>query len=230
MGFIKKAPNALLNMLFPPHCRCCGQLINAGEVCDACGEELAGSCVPRFAVITKQMAPSLTHVDEAYACYLYRGAVKQALLNVKFNGRAADAPFLAQRMKRFAQSALDLQSFNYVVSVPKYGKNTKNVDVSYVLCQYLTKNLYNIYKKNLLYKVKHTMPQHMLDKVSRGTNLNGAFKAGNVNLNGKSVLVVDDIFTTGNTLNECAKALKAGGAAKVCGAVLCYTEPGRMED
>ena len=70
---------------------------------------------------------------------------------------------------------------------------------------------------NAIQRVRETKSQVGLNLDERRTNLRGAFKAQKDNVLGKSILLVDDVATTGNTLNECARELKRAG----CNNVLC---------
>lgn len=76
-------------------------------------------------------------------------------------------------------------------------------------------------KKNLV-RTKHTKPQAELSAFKRQTNLTKAFVWRGESLSGKAVLLVDDVATTGATLNECARALKAAGARKVYGLTIAH--------
>ena len=79
-----------------------------------------------------------------------------------------------------------------------------------------------------LKKVRHTPPMYQLDAAQRRANVLGAFAAGPEELHGLSVLLVDDIFTTGATFSECARVLREQGASHVYGAALAQT-PRRPE-
>ncbi len=69
---------------------------------------------------------------------------------------------------------------------------------------------------NSLYKIKNIQPQSSLDKQNREKNIQGAYVIKNTkNIINKKVLLVDDIYTTGNTVNECSKMLKLAGARKI---------------
>ena len=68
---------------------------------------------------------------------------------------------------------------------------------------------------DVLKKIRQTEKQHKLSGDERRKNLIGAFEAEN-SVCGKTVLLIDDIYTTGSTVTECSKALYAKGAAKVC--------------
>ena len=68
--------------------------------------------------------------------------------------------------------------------------------------------------KELLFKVKSISKQSRLNAAARASNIKGAFSCGE-DLNGKNILLVDDIYTTGSTLNECSRVLKHCGANEI---------------
>ena len=76
----------------------------------------------------------------------------------------------------------------------------------------------------LLVRTRHTPHQTGLDKANRQDNIKGAFKVMNKSkIKGKTILLVDDIYTTGATINECARTLKSAGAKSVYSLCLCRT-------
>jgi len=74
-------------------------------------------------------------------------------------------------------------------------------------------------KSNLI-RIKHKKPQAKLNEIHRLENIKGCFNWQGGNLNKKNIILIDDVVTTGATLNECAKVLKANGAGEVWGLVV----------
>ncbi|HWA82798.1 MAG TPA: phosphoribosyltransferase family protein, partial [Fimbriimonadaceae bacterium] len=74
--------------------------------------------------------------------------------------------------------------------------------------------------RNALFRVKRTRPQARLSREERMHNLAGAFRASRAVVEGKSVLLIDDVLTSGQTARECAKALASAGATEI--AVLAF--------
>ncbi len=73
-----------------------------------------------------------------------------------------------------------------------------------------------------LYRIKETKPQFDLSPEERWQNVNGAFKTNKNIINGKNVLLIDDITTTGATINACAKSMKDAGALSVHALTVSY--------
>jgi ComF family protein len=113
------------------------------------------------------------------------------------------------------------ENYDYIASVPMHWKKLFNR--AFNQSDYLARAVADVESKqykNLLVKIKNTKPQMSLGLSARQKNLKGAIAMRrNINVKGKNIVLIDDVFTTGATLNECAKVLKQNGANKV----YCFT-------
>lgn len=187
------------------NCTVCGRKVGSeNSLCEACAEH-------EFAF------------DGAYSVYCYDGAVRDIVHKFKYAG----AMWLADFGGKIMASEHDLSAVNidYVTFVPMYKKKQKSR--GYNQAELLAKK-YSFYTKqeciDVLERLKNTTPQSQLDKEERSKNIENAIgiKPCCENLiKDKNILIVDDVLTTGSSLNECAKILKKYGAAKVYGYCLC---------
>lgn len=192
---------------------------NNGKTCLRCGvalhgaEDYCGHC-----------AFEKTYFDRAYSPFCYEGAVQKAILNMKFNNLGCNAEILARYLVFTAQKQ-NLQ-FDVVTFVPMSPKALKKrgYNQARLLAEHFCDQLELDKPVEALTKIKETERQEKLGKKERKENLVGAFSARDV-VRGKRVLLIDDIKTTGATLNECAKALKRKGAISV----VCLTVASREE-
>jgi ComF family protein len=104
----------------------------------------------------------------------------------------------------------NLKKYDIIVIVPI--SNQRKRDRGYNQSELIGKEISKIIKvpiaKKVLYKIKNTVPQSYLNKKQREENAKGVYKAKNIsNIYNKKILLIDDIYTTGNTVNECANAL-----------------------
>lgn len=209
-------------------CLCCGKdiftdlgfcddclkqvVFNNGKTCKRCGvaldgeEDYCGNC-----------AFDKIYFDRAYSSFSYEGAVRKAILDMKFNGAGLNSKVLS-RYLAYTAKVNDLH-FDFVTYAPMSKKSQKIRH--YNQAKLLAKSFCDILDKKdclveAIVKVKETERQESLGKQERKTNLVGSYKI-NVDVKGKTVLVIDDIKTTGATLNECAKVLKRAGAIRVIG-------------
>lgn len=187
-------------------------VFNNGKTCKRCGvgidgaEDYCGNC--SFDKI---------YFDRSYAVFSYEGIVQHAILQMKFNNMGRYAKVFA-RYLAFMSARQNLQ-FDVVCYPPMStkSKRARHYNQSQLLAEYFC----DILDKSDCYcdalvKVKETERQEQLGKQERKVNLVGSYKV-NADVKGKRVLVIDDVKTTGATLNECAKVLKRAGAVSVVG-------------
>lgn len=187
-------------------------VFNNGKTCKRCGvgidgeEDYCGNC--SFDKI---------YFDKAYSVFSYEGAVKEAILKMKFANKGSYAKVFARYLV-FICNKYDL-AFDLVTFTPMSvkSKRQRRYNQSELLARYFCDILdCNDKLAETLIKVKETARQENCNRQQRKENLIGAYKA-NGSYKGKSILVIDDVKTTGATLNECAKVLKRAGATSVTG-------------
>ena len=193
---------------------------NNGKTCKRCGvgidgdEDYCGNC-----------AFDKVYFDAAYSTLSYEGAVRDAILRFKFGGYGNFARIFAKYLVFMAQK----QGLEYdlVTCAPmtKKAKRARGYNQAQLLAEHFCAILNSEAKFVVaIDKIKETQAQEKLHRAERKTNLIGAYRCV-ANVEGKRVLVIDDIKTTGATLNECAKVLKKAGAASV----ICLTVAARRE-
>ena len=187
-------------------------ILNDGKTCKRCGmgidgeEDYCGNC--SFDKI---------YFDKAYSAFIYDGAVRKSILKFKFAGYGNFARVFAKYLAAVAVSrGLEFD----VVTFAPMSKNSLK-ERGYNQAELLARRFCDILEcgdklLNAIAKIKETARQETISKKERKTNLIGAYKCV-ADVKGKRVLVIDDIKTTGATLNECAKVLKRSGAVKVIG-------------
>lgn len=154
----------------------------------------------------------------AYA-FPYSGVYKKTVLDYKFHGQRYMARALSSYIKSATEQGLPNTGFDYITYVPMFSETRFTFNPGKRLARELARQL-NIPFKQLLIKTRKTPKQHSISYEQRLTNLKDAFSVVEC-LSGNSVLIVDDIVTTGSTLSECINTLKQGGAKTVYSAALC---------
>lgn len=182
-------------------CRKCGKFIykeNLGLLCFDCSNEL-----PVFSF--------------ARAAGLYEGVVKDALYSLKYTGRRSLAAPMGQLMARSVVEDGRYRSLEVIVPVPlAEGRlRRRGFNQSGLLARELGKWL-KVRVEEALVRTKDTDSQAKKGRRERLYNLQGAFAmAFGQDLTGKRVLLVDDVLTTGTTLNQCTKVLMDHGVTEV---------------
>jgi len=200
----------VLDFLFPTKCGFCGK-INKQGLCPKCNYKLKQ--------ISKCEIKKVQDFYFDYHIYLfkYQNEIRSKLIDFKFN----DKPYLAKTFVNFLikneKICGFLKKYDIIIPVPMY-KNKKNAR-GYNQADLLAQELQKIipYEKDILIKVQDTKKQSTLNKQERTQNLVNAYKIQNAEIiQNKNIILVDDIFTTGSTANECSKTLKQAGANKIC--------------
>lgn len=191
-----------LPLLPSPHCPVCAEPTLAGEVCGAC---LAHP--PRF---DRVLAPA------AYAYPLDR-----LIQSFKYSGNLPVAPLLAELMLPVIQ-AEPLPDVIVAMPLSTERLRERGFNQSLEIARLIGARIGVAVDTDACIRVRHSEAQSALPFKRRADNIKGAFVCMD-DLGGKSVAVVDDVLTTGSTLNEFARVLKARGAARVAGWVAART-------
>lgn len=146
--------------------------------------------------------------------------MKEAIGLFKYQGKFVLAKTLARTL---IQALPDFPPLDGLLAVPLHPSRlrSREFNQSSVLAHRLSRHLgLPLYHSSLI-RVRATPPQTLLKKKARLTNLRGAFSAPDPHgIRGKRLLLVDDVFTTGATLHECAKTLRRAGSGPVYGLTL----------
>lgn len=218
----RKIKNIILNAVYPPRCSGCGELLNKGALC----EKYKKSMVPLVSPICHKCGTSLSDHDplecdgicaEVVAAYYYGGAVKQLILDLKDNVRDdVFDEFFSDVCDKISREYA-VVDFDLAVCVPSYEKSAYSS--SAVIAERLAEAFMLDFDGEILVKYRQTQKQHFLNREEREINLKDSIKVAEKKASavvGKTVLLCDDVKSTGSTLNECAKALYSAGAKKVC--------------
>lgn len=217
MSFIHE----LLDMIYPRRCALCSRNLS--------GLSEIGLCSRCFNV-TKNSFTCIIHnpqnsafFETAYAAFNYDGAIRKCIHSFKYKGRRDLAKPLAGFLIEAARNAPFPEKANLLIPVPLY--KSRLTQRGYNQCELLAKefshcNGIKLSSGNLI-RVKKGEHQVDLTKEERILNVNGLFKLkDNALIKGMDIILLDDIMTTGATMNECARVLVDGGASSVNALVL----------
>lgn len=194
-------------------CASCGReaVVNENGLCVDCAEGIE-------AFVT---APQIDHVDGYTAAYVYNDVSANMIKKLKYNG--------ARYLARPLADALNIPEgweIDAVVPVPLHYKRIaeRGFNQSELIAKRLAKRLGLKYDGTLLVRRYDTKQQTRMTAAGRRRNLKDAFLADE-KCDGLSILLIDDVRTTGSTLSECAKTLKNNGCARVYAATCCFAKP-----
>ena len=215
--------DSLKRIFFPHHCFLCGEVIYPRQrvcsdcvhhrpyiyppICDRCGRSKDDChCGKRHRTFARCVSP-----------FYHKGVAAQGIYSLKKRGYSDTVDGFADEMAELVRREYGGIPFDVVTAVPLHKREWRERGFNQAerLGQAVAKRL-NLPYETMLKKIAVTAPQKELKAVQRSGNLLGVFDVC-ADVSGKTVLLVDDVITTGATLDECAKMLKIFGAVEVYG-------------
>lgn len=212
-----------VKLLYPQRCRFCNNVIDIRrEICHTCEntlQRIEGDICKLCGMGENDCKCGHKKHFYKYICapFYYEGAASRAIWNLKFNNKIKFSMPLAEDMVKAFNAHYSEYDFDLCTFVPSAKEAFK--ERGYNQAELLAKDFCEITGVkcvDLLEKIFHTESQHNLSSAERSGNLVGAIALkDSVDIENMRILLIDDIKTTGATLNECAKMLLIGGAAEV---------------
>lgn len=222
---IKRALCALLDLLYPEDvcCAVCDRALaedEAAGVCKACTEALERLEEKQRALEEQDKIELREHIAFVHAAYPYEAQARALIHKLKFQGWRRAAQMLAEPM-----ALLPAGEEEIIVPVPttKHRKRARGFNQSELLARHMSRTL-GMPMVCALVREDERSPQMLLTALERQENLYGLMKA-DACVSGKRVLLVDDVYTTGSTAEEAARALCEAGALSVGVIVAAKTLP-----
>lgn len=212
-----------MSVIFPNRCPGCQTIKVDRGLCDNCSglvRELMGEsckkcgCPIEYCECKKK--GSVREYDGVIAACIYEGIIRHAVHNLKFYLSENAGRYLSDKMIERFKEVGKPDDYDLVTSVPDFSVKRRQKGRTHT--EYLAARLAKytgIRYKRVLKKVIDNPKQHRLSKNFRSGNVSGVYEADEKSVNGKRILLVDDVITTGMTANECAKMLKIRGAKSV---------------
>lgn len=219
MSEVKLTWEAFLDLVYPPGLSCIickGKLDteSAYGICSVCLQEIS------FTENKRWMQASYTTEDgrgiRMFSAVAYKGEIKKLIYALKYKHNTYLSREMAEVMKDFLLAeAID---YDIIIPVPLYHKKKRRrgFNQAALLAKYLgSKTGVEVDVSNLI-RTRNTRIMHQLSRMDRRENVRGAFQLKKPNeIFNKSVLLIDDILTTGSTIEECGKILYGAGAEEV---------------
>ena len=199
----------IIDAIFPNVCGICGK-VSSYDICPKCMVKLN-----EYKECRKHIYLNKNFTTHMYI-FRYEELVRNKIIEYKFKDKSYIYKSFAKFIINNKKICGFLKNYDIIIPVPisKKRKCMRGYNQSELIVKELKKkdDTLNVNLK-ILYKIKDTLPQSALSKEKRNYNLEGAYIVKNSEIiKDKKVLLIDDIFTTGNTLNECSKMLKNAGA------------------
>ena len=210
----------LLDLLYPPRCMFCHQYLPRGEkaVCCSCRETLK-------VLEARERMQTLPGLALCTSLFRYEGRVRDAILRYKFHALSFySREFASMMAENMTESELACDLITWV-PLSRKRKRSRGYDQAGLLAKELAERT-DVPCSCLLVKKRDTPPQSGSGgREARKKNISNAYRLKKgIDLTGKTILLIDDIVTTGATLEECAAVLAAGGAACIKAATIARTD------
>ncbi len=239
---IKKFFDFFIDIVYPPTCLICKDIFVSYDghkyICNNCKKVLLQSIniQNRCKICSKTLinnSCNFCNSNETYkniSLFDYDGYMRSLLYNMKYSNNKKLAKEIILLYKDYLIKNLDyFNNFDYIVSVPLHKKKLRQrgFNQSEVMAQAISE-IINIPYYPLLIRTKHTPPQSKLNFKQRRKNLEGVFEVNkyfnNICINGKKVIIIDDIFTSGTTILYCGKTLENAGVSDILSITITTTK------
>lgn len=201
----------LLDWVYKKKCYFCRSSKEAVKMCSKCYNEM--DFLP---VKVNRIAEG----KKVYCAGVYNKNLQKLIRGLKYHNQRDLAFYLAKFMAEYFEKFADNKNFE-VIPVPIFPKREKKRKYNHMnlvaeeFCRITSATL----NKNLIKRVKDTKPQYKLKRAERMENLSNAFEVNKENYTGKTILIIDDICTTGSTFEEMIKELQKSGITDI----ICFS-------
>ena len=194
-----------LKVVRQPNCYQCGKPVDAPE------QEYCPDCLKGHHSYT-----------QGCAMLLYEGKVKEAIHKIKYNNKREYLETFAELLARYGEKKIEIWNPEVLIPIPMYPEKQKirGYNQAEILAKHLSEYWSLPVDTDILKKSKDTGAQKELDRTARRKNLLEAFHAESER-NYQRILLVDDVYTTGSTVDAAASALKKIGISQIFYTAIC---------
>jgi competence protein ComFC len=230
--FARDFLQALFGFVLPSRCLACGLEIEQGILCTNCLNYLPVAPSPRCVhcgrpIRKKDICSSCRHgtsLDHGRSWLLFIPPVDSIIHAFKYRRMTRISRMLGLAMASIVSSDHVLKEVDIITPVPLFW--WKRLQRTYNQASLLSRTVSeecHIPHVDLLKRIRFTRTQTRLDDAARRKNVSGAFALKHEDIENKKIILVDDVMTTGATINECARILKTAGADRVYSCVAAIT-------
>ncbi|MET3589317.1 ComF family protein [Bartonella silvatica] len=231
-NIFRKFTERLLTILYPPVCLGCKQAVSAcGTICAECWKGLQFITKPYCPVMGTPFACDMGDgflsgealknsfpFSRVRSAIIHKGIAQTLVTRLKYGDHIELASFMANWMVFSGREIID--DCDIIIAIPLHFRRflKRRYNQSAELARYIAARQKKVFKPGWLVRCRHTRPQVRLSARERKLNVRNAFEVPSKvkkYLKGRSILLIDDVFTTGATVTAAAKALKRAGARQV---------------
>ncbi|MDO5557813.1 MAG: ComF family protein [Clostridia bacterium] len=198
-------------MIFPTKCAVCGRIAEK-HICAKCNLNLKKLYRGKTEKIQNR------YYEEIFYLYEYRGNIKRIMLDFKFKDKGYLGDFFFELIKTNKKLYDFFEKYDIVIPVPVhyYRKIKRGYNQSELIIRDIERICNLKLEKNILVRLKNLKQQSKLSRVDRQKNIKNVYTIKNIDkIKDKNIIIFDDIYTTGSTVNECSRILKQNGAKSI---------------
>ena len=216
-----------MELLYPKTCCFCGK-ISVQEICDSCKEKVSYIKEPRCKKCGKPIRyeeqeychdcqKQLFHYVQGRSLWIHKGAVPWSIYQFKYHNRRIYGKFYAKELYRVYGESIEEWGIDLIVPVPLHWRRRRKrgYNQAEIVARYLGELTGIPVDKHLVIRKKYTEPQKTLNNKERVKNLKHVFDVRKMTVRAKNILLIDDIYTTGSTIDAISKVLLEKGHNKV---------------
>ena len=203
--------NNILELIYPNVCGICGEICKE-SLCKKCTIEMKKHEID---LINKNKK---MYFNESMHIFKYNEIIRQRLIEYKFQDQSYMYKTFAKIILKNKKVCGFLEKYDIIIPVPIHKKRRlkRGYNQTELIAKEICKNINLELKIDVLSKQKNIVAQSELNKNERMQNIKNAFEVRNINeIIDKKILIFDDIYTTGSTVNECSKILKKAGVKQI---------------
>lgn len=226
--------DAFNDLLFPRRCPICDEIVKAIEVCDECSKKVSYirqpvcfKCGKQLEEDEREFCHDCTIRKFSYkrgvAAFSYSDGIKRSMYAFKYNNRREYADYYAATLVREFGNVIKSFGAEVLIPVPLHSKKLckRGYNQAEVLARHISRLINIPVDDNFITRIRNTVPQKELKEKERIDNIKNAFQIRNNSLKYNKIILVDDIYTTGTTIDECAGTALAAGVSEVYFVTAC---------
>ncbi|NLC87452.1 MAG: ComF family protein [Clostridiaceae bacterium] len=203
------------NIVFPQCCLICGKL-SEDIWCEKCKKEMLKE--KKF-IIEENKQNKKCYFESHIYFFQYKDNIRKLILDYKFNDKSYLYKIFSEIITKNKKTYRILKKYDIITPVPIHRKRKKQrgYNQSYLIAKEISININTLILENkILKKTKNNIEQSSLKKEQRAQNVKNVYVLEkSEKIKNKNIVLFDDIYTTGNTVNEISRILKENGANKI---------------
>ncbi len=217
---IKQIGTAAADILWPRRCICCDCRVPIGRSVSLCSDCMSLPLKERVVFVEPDR-----YFEQAVCALCYRDNVRSAMINYKFRAQKYLSDTFSYALYTAVKNMDFLKEYTFICPVPLHPLREREYNQSLLIAAHLAKTLNLKLYPDLLFKAKNLTPLSKMGYSMRRAKIVGALDFNvKYDITGKNIIILDDIYTTGSTADECSKILRMHGAAKVTVLAACYAD------